>query len=363
AQPLLGRLRQEQDRGRGRADAALARAAAAGHDRASDARIRPAQHAEQRDVLLRPARPQPADPRSGRGRLASPVLSRRRPGRCHGGDARRAGVVRSSVQRDRRGGRDAGRLRRADRRSPQAAGHLRPRRDGAWRQAGRLRPESGLRLPRGVHDDEDSRRARHPRPLLAGGRARANLRMVRARGARSSRRRLLGGGRAPAVTRPTVLVYHADPRYVELMRVPKRGALIRTAATPREAAEPVSEAEILYAWKFPPQLYAKAGRLKWLQVMGAGVDWALVPELPAGVLGMRGRGVTRRGRPVREAARVYPVSALTRALGEADFVVVLLPLTEETRGIIGGAALAAMKPTAWLINIARGAVVDEAALL
>jgi len=57
------------------------------------------------------------------------------------------------------------------------------------------------------------------------------------------------------------------------------------------------------------------------------------------------------------------VSALTRALGEADFVVVLLPLTEETRGIIGGAALAAMKPTAWLINIARGAVVDEAALL
>jgi hypothetical protein len=189
AQPLLGRLRQEQDRGRGRADAALARAAAAGHDRASDARVRPAQHAEQRDVLLRPARPQPAHPRSGRGRLASPVRSRRRPGRRHGGDARRAGVVRPSVQRDRRGGRDAGRLRRADRRSPQAAGHLRPRRDGAWRQGSRLRPESGLRLPRGVHDDEDSRRARHPSPLLAGGRARANLRMVRARGARSSRRR------------------------------------------------------------------------------------------------------------------------------------------------------------------------------
>ena len=85
------------------------------------------------------------------------------------------------------------------------------------------------------------------------------------------------------MTRPTVLVYHADPRYAELMRVPKRGALVRTAATPREAAEPIAEADILYAWKFPPQLYAKAGRLKWLQVMGAGVDWALVPELPAGV--------------------------------------------------------------------------------
>ena len=78
---------------------------------------------------------------------------------------------------------------------------------------------------------------------------------------------------------------------------------------------------------------------------------------------MRVLGVTRRGRPVREAARVYPVGAMARALSEADFVVVLLPLTHETRGIIGAAALDAMKPSAWLINIARGAVVDESALL
>ena len=54
---------------------------------------------------------------------------------------------------------------------------------------------------------------------------------------------------------------------------------------------------------------------------------------------------------------------MARALSEADFVVVLLPLTHETRGIIGAAALAAMKSSAWLINIARGAVVDESALL
>ena len=57
------------------------------------------------------------------------------------------------------------------------------------------------------------------------------------------------------------------------------------------------------------------------------------------------------------------VTAMARALGSADFVVVLLPLTEDTRGIIGREALAAMKPTAWLVNIARGAVVDEAALI
>jgi phosphoglycerate dehydrogenase-like enzyme len=210
---------------------------------------------------------------------------------------------------------------------------------------------------------------------------------------------------------------------------------VHIAATPSEAAGAVTDAEILYAWKFPPQLYAKAGRLKWLQVMGAGVDWALVPELPEHVqitrapgvfgpwmaeyvlawclwvtqrlkpyrdaqrqrrwddhvlperlsgktltivglgdigrdiaraargLGMRVLGVSRRGRPVREATRMYPVSAMTRALREADFVVLLLPLTPETRGIIGADALAAMKSTAWLINIARGAVADEGALL
>jgi phosphoglycerate dehydrogenase-like enzyme len=237
------------------------------------------------------------------------------------------------------------------------------------------------------------------------------------------------------MARPTVLVYHADRRYAELVRVPKRGVSVHIAATPSEAAGAIADAEILYAWKFPPQLYAKAGRLKWLQVMGAGVDWALVPELPPHVqitrapgvfgpwmaeyvvawclwvtqrmkpyrdaqrqrrwddhvlpdrlggktltivglgdigrdiaraargLGMRVLGVSRRGRPVREATKMYPVAAMARALREADFVVLLLPLTPETRGIIGADALAAMKPTAWLINIARGAVVDEGALM
>src|SRR3989442_8828570 len=68
------------------------------------------------------------------------------------------------------------------------------------------------------------------------------------------------------MTRPTLLVYHADRRYAELVNVPKRGVDVRIAATPSEAASAIAEAEILYAWKFPPQLYAKAGRLKWLQV-------------------------------------------------------------------------------------------------
>ncbi len=79
--------------------------------------------------------------------------------------------------------------------------------------------------------------------------------------------------------------------------------------------------------------------------------------------GMTVIGVSRSGRPVREASVVYRLSRLRDALARADFVVVTVPLTPETRGLVGAAELAVMKPTAWLVNIARGAVVDEGPLV
>jgi len=79
--------------------------------------------------------------------------------------------------------------------------------------------------------------------------------------------------------------------------------------------------------------------------------------------GMTVVGVTRSGRRVREASAVYRVDAMRRALARADFVVVTVPLTPETRGLVGAAELGAMKPSAWFINIARGQIVDEAALV
>ena len=54
---------------------------------------------------------------------------------------------------------------------------------------------------------------------------------------------------------------------------------------------------------------------------------------------------------------------LARLLAESDFVVVAAALTGETRALIGAEQLARMKPTAWLINIARGGLVDEPALV
>ena len=61
--------------------------------------------------------------------------------------------------------------------------------------------------------------------------------------------------------------------------------------------------------------------------------------------------------------RVLPPDRLPELLGAADFVVLAAPLTSATRGLIGESALAAMKKGAWLINVARGELVDERALL
>ncbi len=61
--------------------------------------------------------------------------------------------------------------------------------------------------------------------------------------------------------------------------------------------------------------------------------------------------------------RVLGPEGLAELLGESDFVVLAAPLTPETEGMIDGDALAAMKPGSWLINVARGRLVDERALL
>ena len=61
--------------------------------------------------------------------------------------------------------------------------------------------------------------------------------------------------------------------------------------------------------------------------------------------------------------RLYPVEALGSMIKECDFVVITLPLTPETRGLIGKREFEQMKTGAYLIDISRGEVVDESALL
>lgn len=82
-------------------------------------------------------------------------------------------------------------------------------------------------------------------------------------------------------------------------------------------------------------------------------------------LGMRVIGMRRRNDvPVPPGVeRAYGSEGLPAVLAEADVLVVTLPLTPGTRGLIGARELAAMKRGAVLINVARGAIVDEAALV
>jgi phosphoglycerate dehydrogenase-like enzyme len=61
--------------------------------------------------------------------------------------------------------------------------------------------------------------------------------------------------------------------------------------------------------------------------------------------------------------RLYPYQALRSMVKECDFVVVALPLTEETRDLVNAEVIGAMKPTAFLISMARGGVVDQPALI
>jgi len=99
---------------------------------------------------------------------------------------------------------------------------------------------------------------------------------------------------------------------------------------------------------------------KTLGLVGYGHIGKLVAQR-AQAFGMRVHAVSRSGQ-APGAERAGAIAGLHAMLRDADFVVIACPLTEETRGLIGAAELAAMKPSAILINIGRAAVVDEDAL-
>jgi phosphoglycerate dehydrogenase-like enzyme len=61
--------------------------------------------------------------------------------------------------------------------------------------------------------------------------------------------------------------------------------------------------------------------------------------------------------------KIFPADKMLDMLHEVDFLVAAAPLTPETRHVVGAAAFAAMKPTAIVMNVGRGPVVDEAALV
>jgi phosphoglycerate dehydrogenase-like enzyme len=79
-------------------------------------------------------------------------------------------------------------------------------------------------------------------------------------------------------------------------------------------------------------------------------------------MGMTVIGISSAPRAAPGFDRMVARDDLARAAADVDFLVALTPLTDETRGIVGEAVFRAMRPGSFLVNLARGGVVDEASL-
>ncbi len=102
-----------------------------------------------------------------------------------------------------------------------------------------------------------------------------------------------------------------------------------------------------------------------LGIVGYGEIGSATAQLAAGfrmrVLAVRRRPATSNSDP--NLAATYAVERLKEMLAECDFVLVAAPLTPETRGLIGAPEFASMKPTSVIINVGRGPVIVESALI
>jgi phosphoglycerate dehydrogenase-like enzyme len=146
---------------------------------------------------------------------------------------------------------------------------------------------------------------------------------------------------------------------------------------------PIAEqviAMIFAAAKRLPEHLAAQGRREWqrevphaevrdatLVILGLGSIGGELARLAGGV-GMRVIGVRRdptrrnRSRAAPGVDRIVPPDRFVEVAREADYLAVTAALTPQTRGMVSAEVLRALRPTAWVINIARGPIVDEAAL-
>ena len=140
---------------------------------------------------------------------------------------------------------------------------------------------------------------------------------------------------------------------------------------------PVSEATIAYMLSLArdlPRASVARDKGKWerwpaallagktVGILGVGlIAEYLAPICKA--LHMTVVGISGSPREAKGFDRMAHRDDFVKVVPELDFLVALAPLTAETRGIVGAKVFAAMKPTAYLVNVARGGVVDEPALI
>lgn len=156
-----------------------------------------------------------------------------------------------------------------------------------------------------------------------------------------------------------------------------RDDVLVTNMSGRIMADSMSEAAIMLMLALSRGL-ARAlrsqGRRKWdrfpvrllngktVGIFGIGAIAAdLAPKCKA--FGMKVEGITSVVRSVPGFERMYRRDDLAQAVRGFDFLILLTPYTPETHGIVNAKIFDAMKPTSYVLNLARGGVVDEDALL
>jgi len=101
---------------------------------------------------------------------------------------------------------------------------------------------------------------------------------------------------------------------------------------------------------------------KTVGILGLGaIAEDMAPRFKA--FGMRVVGISRTNRPIAGFDKIYTRAEIAQAAAELDYFVLLVPLEDDTRNIVNDRVLSAMKPTAFLVNLARGGVLDEDALI
>lgn len=142
-------------------------------------------------------------------------------------------------------------------------------------------------------------------------------------------------------------------------------------------ATPVSEAVLAFLLALSrdlPRLVRNQQESRWdrfparllsgqtVVILGVGaIAECLAPKCAA--LGLIVIGLSHQPREVAGFAEVRRMEQLLPTVAEADYLVVLAPLTPASRGLVGEQVLRTMRPSACLVNVARGPLVDEAALV
>ncbi|MCI0777796.1 MAG: D-2-hydroxyacid dehydrogenase [Chloroflexi bacterium] len=154
-----------------------------------------------------------------------------------------------------------------------------------------------------------------------------------------------------------------------------RGVILTNAAG--TTAEPIAQYVIAMMLRVVKRMddWAQAQREKrWEQLQTGELTGKTVGIIGVGHIGgevarlaqafrMRVIGCRRRARKPRNVDELVSLDRLGELLGQSDFVVLALPLSAQSENLISKAELQAMKSDAWLINISRGNIVDEEALV